>query len=55
MDEHGNIYLLEKNPRKAEVIEEMKLVEIPEEELPRVYNLSEKDRIKWYREHKSVA
>jgi hypothetical protein len=52
LDENGNIYQLELNPRKDEVIKELDLVEIPEDELSHVLNLNEKARIKWYKQHK---
>lgn len=53
MDSEGNIYLFKNHPDPATFIEEYDLVEIPEEELPVVANMSQADKKSWYKEKKA--
>ena len=52
MDSEGNIYLFSNHPNPQKFIEDYDLVEIPEEELPVVMNMNQKDKKKWYKENK---
>lgn len=52
MDEHGNIFNYEKHPDPESFIAERKLVNIPDDELTEVVNLSTQDRIAWYHKNK---
>jgi hypothetical protein len=57
MDSEGNIYMLnlQTEEDRARIVEELQLILVPDEELPRVTNLSQKEKKAWYKEHKSVA
>ena len=56
MDSEGNIYMLnlQTEEDRARIVEELELVLVPEEELPRVANLSQKEKKAWYKEHKDL-
>jgi hypothetical protein len=55
VDKYGNIYYLENNEDKQSVIEELDLVEIPEEDFNVITNMNEKERINWYKEQKALV
>lgn len=55
MDSEGNIYIFKNHPDPETFIKDYDLVEIPEEELPVVANLSTKEKKEWYNSRKAAV
>lgn len=55
MDSEGNIYSFKNHPDPQKFMEEYDLVDIADEDLPVIANMTHEDRKKWYKERKAIA